>query len=60
MKALVGPYNQEKAPVGAFSVIVKSSFEVLVTIDMVCQIVRRSRYHIIVMSVSTLECSSAV
>ena len=30
MKALVGNFNQEKALVGAFSVIVKSSFEALV------------------------------
>ena len=27
MKALVGPFNQEKALVGAFSVIVKTDFE---------------------------------
>ena len=29
MKALVGAFNQEKALVGAFSVIAKSSFEAL-------------------------------
>jgi hypothetical protein len=61
VKALVDTFNQEKALQGAFSVIVKSSFKALVTIDMVRQIVLRSRYHIIVMmSGPTLECSSVV
>ena len=35
MKALVGAFNQKKALVGAFSMIVKSSFEALVQVRVI-------------------------
>ena len=46
MKAFVGTFNQEKALVGAFSVIVKSSFEALVCWWL---------HHYSICSTSTLE-----